>query len=844
MRKILFTLASIIMVASVSFADNALYIYRNDGRFNAFLDSDIDSMAYSTIDTAGVDHQCHVTQLIYTPDSLYQIPLSAIDSIAFTERPVIYNPQVVKITDEYLPYIISADSLKIQFSSSLPSKLHPYKGDILLYEGFSETFPNGFVGRITDITETSTDMVVECEEVYIDEVYESLTFVSDYVLESAPDEISQYSLRQISPKAKGEASLALNLGLKLTGEDVGSFSASYKGSLRVRAIINMSLTAPFYADLSCTSTHTFAGEFKVETKKKFSWNGDKKIKVFKKTLPLPNCPVLKFDYEVAPFVRGELNGSISATFASASSTTNGVIFRGLSAKTYKRNNGNFSDPQLNTAFNINGTLFGGAICSAYFGSVGNFLGIETNLYVGPKLTGNQSVDLVSLATESVYDAIKDAQIKVSLGAELEAKAKLKLLKWELDKVFVKTSFDYGLWKWYLYPLFSIPTYTHGDNKSIAIIKTTPSRDLLMPVQIGLKQIDEQGYSTTQYTSSTTYRNSTSGGGEYSERFERMKPELNYTFYPMFKIFGMEIQANPSEQVQIEVEVLTGEASDITDSEVVVSGYGDCLETAESICDLGVVYSASGTPDKNNGSFVSSGLSESGEFSITLDNLEPGTTYYYRTCLNLDGKYYYGDVSTFKTTAEETSPYKEVDLGLSVKWAECNVGASSPEGYGGYYAWGETEEKNDYDDDTYEHWIDKDGDGYYESGEFDTLGGNISGTQYDVARKKCGGEWRMPTSEEFTELKNKCTWEWTTYNGVDGCKVTGPNGNSIFLPAAGNICYTSQYYQGLYGYYWSGTLAPEKYTDQATTFIFGSSSQKNMTSRQSFGLTVRPVRDKE
>lgn len=204
MRKILFTLASVIMIASVSFADNALYIYRNDGSFNAFLDSDIDSMAYSTIDTAGVDHQRHVTQLIYTPDSLYQIPLSAIDSIAFTERPVKYTPQVVKITEEYLPYILSADSLQIQFSTTLPSNLRPYNGDILLYEGFSETFPNGFVGRITDITETSSAIIVECEEVYIDEVYESLTFVSDYVLENTPDEISQYSLRQISPKAEGK----------------------------------------------------------------------------------------------------------------------------------------------------------------------------------------------------------------------------------------------------------------------------------------------------------------------------------------------------------------------------------------------------------------------------------------------------------------------------------------------------------------------------------------------------------------------------------------------------------------------------------------------------------------
>ena len=690
MRKILFTLASIIMVATVSFADNALYIYRNDGNFNAFLDSDIDSMAYSTIDTAGVDHLRHVTQLIYTPDSLYQIPLSAIDSIAFTERPVKYTPQVVKITEEYFPYILSVDSLQIQFSTTLPSKLHPYKGDILLYEGFSDLFPNGFVGRITDITETSSATIVECEEVYIDEVYESLTFVSDYVLENTLDEISQYSLRQISPKAEGEASVALNLGLELSAGDVGSFSASYRGSLKVRAVINMSLTAPFYADLSCTSTHTFTGEVKLETKKKFFWNGDKSIKVFKATLPLPNCPVLKFDYVVAPFVKGELSGSLSATFETTSSTTNGVIFRGASAELYKRNNGNFPDPQLSSAFNIDGTLFGGAICSAYFGTVGNFLGLETNLYVGPKLTGNQSVDLVSLATESVYDAVKDAQIKVSLGAEMEAKAKLKLFQWSVDKVFAKTEFDAGLVKRYLYPLFEFSTPIDSIGNGILTLKT--SRNLFMPVQVGMRLYDvENNLLATKYHSVYI-----SDATQCSIQFDNIEPGIKYKCYPMLKIFGMEMQASPAK-----------------------------------------------------------------EFT------------------RLD-----------------------VDLGLSVNWAICNVGASSPEEYGGYYTWGETEE----------------------------------------ARMEWGGSWRMPTKDEFNELITKCTLTWTAYNGVNGCQVTGPNGNSIFLPAAGVREGTWFHSQGGFCYYWSGTYYGG--IGNSAWFIYFPTSHSPLgLINASNGFTVRLVKER-
>lgn len=118
-------------------------------------------------------------------------------------------------------------------------------------------------------------------------------------------------------------------------------------------------------------------------------------------------------------------------------------------------------------------------------------------------------------------------------------------------------------------------------------------------------------------------------------------------------------------------------------------------------------------------------------------------------------------------------YEAVDLGLSVKWAACNVGADTPQGFGGYYAWGETEEKQAYTLDTY---IDPNPQG---------LPMDISGTELDVAHVKWGGSWRMPTYTEFAELIRSCAWEWSTIDGVSGYKVTGPNGNSIFLPAGGH-----------------------------------------------------------
>lgn len=180
-------------------------------------------------------------------------------------------------------------------------------------------------------------------------------------------------------------------------------------------------------------------------------------------------------------------------------------------------------------------------------------------------------------------------------------------------------------------------------------------------------------------------------------------------------------------------------------------------------------------------------------------------------------------------------HEYVDLGLpsGLKWASCNVGASSPEGYGGYYAWGETEEKSDYDADTYKWYIRYTG--------YVNIGSNISGTQYDVAHVKWGGSWRMPTLDEIKELVNNCTWKWTTYNGVNGQLVTGPNGNSIFLPAAGYRNGTYLLYRGSLGLYWSATL-DEVVSFYAYLLYFrdGYYVDWNYWYYRVFGLTVRPV----
>jgi hypothetical protein len=187
----------------------------------------------------------------------------------------------------------------------------------------------------------------------------------------------------------------------------------------------------------------------------------------------------------------------------------------------------------------------------------------------------------------------------------------------------------------------------------------------------------------------------------------------------------------------------------------------------------------------------------------------------------------------QSKSDTITPGEAIDLGLSVKWASCNVGTTSPEGYGGYYAWGETEEKNVYSESIYKYYVSS-------SRNYIDIGSNISGTEYDVAHVKWGGNWRMPTHEEMHELYHECKFEWITYKGVKGGKFTGPNGNSIFLPAAGFRWGTEVYYQGDAGHYWSGSIYSDvSYDAWILSICDGHVNPYNDFSRY-FGFSVRPV----
>ncbi|MBR5210486.1 MAG: hypothetical protein IKV67_11625 [Paludibacteraceae bacterium] len=190
--------------------------------------------------------------------------------------------------------------------------------------------------------------------------------------------------------------------------------------------------------------------------------------------------------------------------------------------------------------------------------------------------------------------------------------------------------------------------------------------------------------------------------------------------------------------------------------------------------------------------------------------------------------------------------ESVDLGLTsgTKWASCNVGADSPEKYGEYFAWGETVSKEVYSDTTYSYYLIPDSVAADSSAKkvWKNIGSDIAGTEYDAATVVLGDAWQLPNESQCKELVDECEWTWTEMNGVNGYKVVGKNGNSIFLPASGVRGAADVVKNDMIGGFWSSTLcdAAETSGDFAMAVYFFSESRAVEKGGRWMGRAVRAV----
>ena len=274
-------------------------------------------------------------------------------------------------------------------------------------------------------------------------------------------------------------------------------------------------------------------------------------------------------------------------------------------------------------------------------------------------------------------------------------------------------------------------------------------------------------------------------------------------------------------IMTDAKAITGDPKDLTANSVILTGK---LEKAPQTATSGIVISGvEGSENVRAGvRIVAAGINDN--YEIKAEGLLPNTTYHYTAYLDLGNGTVYGEDRTFTTAPTDFNPDTDlVDLGLSTKWAKYNVGASDEKQLGGLFGFGNMT-------------------GFQTSINLeDYASADIYKTDRDVANKVYGSWVTMPTIDEFEELFTECKKEWVedTQNHVAGYKFTGPNGNSIFLPAAGTRTQGNVSGEGLNGYYLSGSINA---TDNrfAMAYSFDQNSARRTTTPVYQALAIRPV----
>lgn len=768
MKNLMLTLFFLIGIICNAMAQNvAMYIYRNDGEFNAFLKEDIDSMRYSHLDAAGIYHNEWQMQEIFASDSTYRIPLVAIDSISFVTPPVEYKSNVHAIGDDLLNYLVSHTDSSLTFSPDVPLQLLPNVGDVLVFDKYEEPISEGFYGRNISCEQTTEGWLCLFDGVGLEDLYNHLVIVGkvySYNKEGADNR------RKISAVGNNmRISLPSKIPLFLSINDMVTANNIFGSEQREApdvdgkvgiTLLNPQLTLDYIVCVGEPNIRDYVklvanlcSDGLAEISGSCSGTYDPEPHWF------PGCQWPFNFYGVA----GELdfglyfeaNGEVNASYTVPLSvnTTHGFVYRegdGFGSLDKEQHNDYFEiyKDKAEYDLNLNGSLSFGFAGMLSVGLVNKKVAsLDLSLKVGPEVSGNYKVaDSENGFNTKLYDALKNAEVTQSLMVKLDPGYRIWFKEREsfghpLTGKFFETTHSL------LPEIYNMKWAPQGDYEGK--LTADVARDVLVPVKLGWTLLDKDGeIYKKEYFSDNYWTNKTWPNPSLSLSLSNLPENYNYKAYPTIRLWNWEIPLNEYAEVMKECPAEKP------------------LEYETHFC-----------PDNNH-------------------------------------------------------PHA-IDLGLpsGTKWCCMNVGAASPEQYGGYYAWGETTEKSVYSWDTYK----------YGSGENDCkyIGSDIAGTSYDVAHVRMGAPWRIPSHDQQVELIENCDQTWIQLNGFYGTLVTGKNGGQIFLPAAGERGEGDLNDAGSYGCYWSSSLYPNK-TYRAYYLSFISDYWHWNSSRRHFAHNVRAV----
>lgn len=722
------------------------------------------------------------------------------------------------------------------FDSTCSGHKMPSVGDVILCLDATEILPQGFQGKVVK-TETRDNGVtaVITKMAEIDEMFSTLTVNSDIdlskceMLDSLGKPIpyteviipldslsfpSDSSL--IYPSASNQTKAS---SLSITAREyqlaIGYPGIKLSGTLAISGSLNLDFD-PFrqYFYLGGDIYGEFKAKYNAEITVGVDYEQTKKYIGTIPLVPLGPEPVFTVNLNAYAYVTAEAKVGISFEWSVGAICKMQIQHNASGWSSSVSPGVKISNP-FSEGIDVHGTATVGS---------GERVVIGINMFQYPIWNNEDNYVDVWVGLDGGFDfRLLDATpISILKEAKYDLKVKAGLytdIKWNnpLGKEFIQfkneKSATYVVNQFYLYPEFSSLKYELDGNNS-AKLSCTQSRSLMMPVKTWFLVIDEDGNDVTGSCEKKYYWIQSLSDRVLSQTVSKLQKRKYYYAYPVASYFGkFDVQSDDYMKfaLQDDVSAKTGTPTEVKCSSAVVSGSYEGIFDGSSYSSYGIEYWCnyySHTVYGNN-IFDSKGFTD--EFK--LSELHPHTHYWYRAIIEYNGQLIAeGETREFETREHsclDESHIHAIDLGLSVKWACCNVGATRPEEYGGHYAWGETEEKTRYGWwDSYK-FNDPNSDDitkYWSLGKYSD-GRTILEPCDDVAHMKWGGKWRMPTLEEFEELKANCRLIQSTLNGVKGIYfISLKNGNSIFLPFAGEG--DAYFNDNGTGNYWSSSLDTE------------------------------------
>lgn len=907
--------------------DAAMYIYLNDGsRLKAFLMNQVAHVSYSNTGLDGIVYDIPAVQLVQTRDSLYRIPIAAIDSICYQTPEPIMKKGLFIIDEKNVGSIASVDfdNYTITFKSGTASL--PKQEQIIYSDLEQDPLPMGFSGRVTKISGN----VYTWESAGPEEVYDRLLVVGHI----EPGGTHSSSSRRLLPR-RGHAEPTYNINTS-----IGDFvTISGNGQLILDYTFNVNAFNSEPAMFDMTMKHELTTELKVgynasNVSGAFNspYEPDEKVKeIWGWPVELLSAGPIHIDVNSGVYFSygGEFSVELSGlkykhTDIRKYSWRADNPFHIEHKKVYS--DGGWCDLYDNAKLKAEiaaKVSFGVCAELAFVLWKANWMSLPLKFRCGPELKGSISLDTDLLKSDSYATAMYkefSENVKFTLGVKLgvDLQAQYKKKTWtiasasttllpktvtllpKLSKPALPLIMRIGPDKFYT------ETSYGWDHVNPMSVKTKASNITLFPGPIGLAVYDAkgkelfnkfaEGFDNWHWVEASTFQASI---GQYSGQTVKV--------YPQYKLLGIiPLKGEPSEitvpkqmtlsastatvqedqSIQIDINDGWGYYSmDAADEAIAIPSYRKradgthCLNimgykagaTTITVKDVRsgitktVSVSVKPTPIKLSATNIKMRLGETKNVTVspkaiyTVECSDPEVASVIIDPNNASGtalhliSFQITALKAGKATITITDPVRcrtatiqvEVksldgvtdaaeakDLGLpsGMLWASWNIGASAPEEAGGYYAWGETLEKTNYSWSNYLHC-----DGSEET--IHDIDENIGFTEYDVANKQWGGLWRLPTYEDFVELNKNCTKQWEQLNGQWGMRFTGPNGNSIFLPASGYFDGRTLNEDSSQGYYWTGVLS----TGNPVYFnLYDTSTDCYGGSNRFRGYTIRPV----